>query len=274
MRFLYPNGKKQALTFSFDDNQSFDRELISIFNKYNVKGTFNINTSTLDKGAETNCDGNIYINTAEINSLYKGHEIAAHGHFHKYLPGLTDTMILEEFLSNRKILENITGKLVQGSAYAYGVSDSHIRELMKSMGFKYARGVTSTGNFFPPVDFMDWTPTCHQADPNLMNYCETFLNVPGYIDLPLMYVWGHSFEFGRNNNDYSSIEKFCSKISGKDFIWYATNIEICNYILATKNLEFNAECTMVFNPGVIKIWIEKDDGKLITVDSGQTVSIL
>ena len=36
-----------------------------IFNKYNVKGTFNINTSTLDKGAETNCDGNIYINTDE-----------------------------------------------------------------------------------------------------------------------------------------------------------------------------------------------------------------
>ena len=34
MDFIYPNGKKQALTFSFDDNQDFDIRLIEIFDKY------------------------------------------------------------------------------------------------------------------------------------------------------------------------------------------------------------------------------------------------
>lgn len=273
MRFLYPQGKKQALTFSFDDNQAFDRELIEIFNKYNVKGTFNINTSTLDQGADSNSDGNIYITTEEMNSLYEGHEIAAHGHYHTFLPGLPDSMILEEFLTNRKLLEKITGKLITGSAYAYGVSNEHIRELMKSMGFKYARGVISTHNFFPPTDFLDWTTTCHQADPELMNLAKAFIDVPGYIDLPLMYVWGHSFEFGRNNNDYSGIEEFCKFISGKDFIWYATNIEICNYINATRNLEYSADGSMIYNPGVIRIWLCKDNGDVITIDPGQTVSL-
>ena len=35
MRFVYPNGKRKALTFSYDDAQVFDRELVRIFNKYN-----------------------------------------------------------------------------------------------------------------------------------------------------------------------------------------------------------------------------------------------
>ena len=49
MRFVYPKGKRKALTFSYDDAQVFDRELVRIFNKYNVKGTFHLNSGTLSE---------------------------------------------------------------------------------------------------------------------------------------------------------------------------------------------------------------------------------
>ena len=33
---------KKAVTFSFDDGVVFDKKLIDIFNKYGIKGTFNL----------------------------------------------------------------------------------------------------------------------------------------------------------------------------------------------------------------------------------------
>ena len=41
------NGKNKALTFSFDDGVRQDIRLIEIFNKYGLKGTFNLNSGFL-----------------------------------------------------------------------------------------------------------------------------------------------------------------------------------------------------------------------------------
>ena len=36
----FPSGKHKVLTMSYDDGKLEDRRLISIFNKYGIKGTF------------------------------------------------------------------------------------------------------------------------------------------------------------------------------------------------------------------------------------------
>ena len=41
------NGKLKALTFSYDDGVTQDIRMIELFNKYNVKGTFNLNSELL-----------------------------------------------------------------------------------------------------------------------------------------------------------------------------------------------------------------------------------
>ena len=43
------NGKKKAITFSFDDGVTQDRRLVEIFNKYGLKATFNLNSELLDR---------------------------------------------------------------------------------------------------------------------------------------------------------------------------------------------------------------------------------
>ena len=43
------NGKMKAITFSHDDGVLQDERLIGIFNKYGLKGTFNINSELLGK---------------------------------------------------------------------------------------------------------------------------------------------------------------------------------------------------------------------------------
>ena len=40
---IYPNAKRRIVTFSYDDGSANDERLISLFNKYGVKGTFHLN---------------------------------------------------------------------------------------------------------------------------------------------------------------------------------------------------------------------------------------
>ena len=51
----FPQWKEKALTFSYDDGNIKDRDLVELFNKYGVKGTFNLNSSRLfEDGLEFN----------------------------------------------------------------------------------------------------------------------------------------------------------------------------------------------------------------------------
>ena len=48
IHYLYPGGKKLALTFSYDDGVIQDRRLVPILNKNGLKGTFNINAEHMN----------------------------------------------------------------------------------------------------------------------------------------------------------------------------------------------------------------------------------
>lgn len=268
MKFLYPQGKSKALTFSYDDGQEYDKKLLEIFNKYNLKATFHLNTGMFGGVTERNEN---YI-TAEMvtDGLYEGHEIACHGKYHRDLPGLTKQQVILELLDDRKELERLTGKVTQGMSYAYGRYNGEVKDLAKSVGIKYSRTVNNTLDFFPPIDFMEWHPTCHHAQ-DIMEIGERFLNPPGYIDLPLMYVWGHSFEFGRSNN-WEIMEAFAEKISGRDDIWYATNMEIYDYLTAIRSLEISVDGNIIHNPTATSVWMSADKG-VVELASGETMKI-
>ena len=266
MRYLYPQGKQKALTFSYDDGQDYDRKLVDIFNRHGLKGTFHLNSGTLGTVTEENT----YIKPEEVASLYEGHEVACHSVNHKNMPRIPFSVITRELYEDRVALEKYTGKIVQGFSYPFGSYTPELIQAMQAVGIKYSRTVEATHNFFPPGDFMMWHPTCHHDD-NLMEYGKRFLDVPGYVELPLMYVWGHSYEFGRPN-DWRVIEEFSELMCGKDNIWYATNMEICDYLTAIKSLEYSADESMVHNPTAIDIWYTSD-GKTEQIGAGATRKI-
>lgn len=72
------DGKKKAVTFSFDDGVVYDRQAVALLNKYGLKATFNLNSALLGT------DGKI--SASEVRSLYQGHEVAVHTLSH---PNLT-----------------------------------------------------------------------------------------------------------------------------------------------------------------------------------------
>ena len=44
---LFPGGRNKVFTLSYDDGVTQDRRLVEIFNKYNVKCTFNLGYGNL-----------------------------------------------------------------------------------------------------------------------------------------------------------------------------------------------------------------------------------
>jgi hypothetical protein len=87
----------------------------------------------------------------------------------------------------------------------------------------------------------------------------------------MLYVWGHSYEFDHDQN-WDIIEEFCQFIGGRDDIWYATNIEIIDYLQAFRSLKFSADSQFVYNPNAMSIWLNVEN-KIMEVKGGMQVSL-
>lgn len=256
------NGKKNAVTLSYDDGLLFDRKLIEIMDKYGVRGSFHLNSGRLD-------DEN-HIKFTEIKELYKNHEVSCHGVWHASLDLLTQGSVIAEIMEDRKVLEQACGYPVRGMSYANGRYDDAAINTLRICGMEYARTVNSTFSFGFPKDYLEWHPTCHHKD--CLEYSKKFLDaISGRSSGPrLLYVWGHSYEFDRNNN-WELIEEFCKMIGGRDDIWYATNIEICEYMKAQKSLVISVDNKYVYNPSAQEVWFtDSDTGKVYSVKAGET----
>jgi peptidoglycan-N-acetylglucosamine deacetylase len=256
--FTYPEGKKKALTFSYDDGQIYDRRLIEIFNKYLMKGTFHLNSGILDK--------NGFVSKEEINSLYKDHEVACHGVEHKHLIQLPKELLISELWDDRKELETITNRIITGMSYAFGEYSQEVITVLKSMGIRYARTIDVTKSFQVPSNFLKWRPTCHHNGP-MMSLAEQFLNTPQYMSMPLFSIWGHSYEFERDDN-WSLIEDFCKKVGCQWDVWYCTNSEACEYLTAVHSVVSSADGSRFWNPSGCTVYLEIQ-GELITIKPGE-----
>ena len=230
MEYLYPGGLAKAITFSYDDGQVYDRRLIEIFNQAGFKGTFHLNSGNLGK------DG--YVQKAELPTLYAEHEIACHGVTHRHPRQMNQTEWLREVWQDRLTLEELTGGIVQGMSYAFGEYYPEQVEALCAMGIQYSRTVESTGSFALPQELLRWKPTCHHND-KLLERAEKFLHVPGYEKMPLFYIWGHSFEFERENT-WPLMEQLAEKLQGAQDIWLGLDVggilyEILRDVVFDKN---------------------------------------
>ena len=87
----------------------------------------------------------------------------------------------------------------------------------------------------------------------------------------LLYIWGHSYEFDRDNT-WERMENFCKMAGNNEEVWYATNIEIKDYITAMRNLVFSADQKIVFNPSAQTVWFGVD-GEVMSIKGGETIKL-
>lgn len=258
MRF--PEGKEKALTLSYDDGVNQDVRLVALLDRHGIKGTFNLNSTCLDQVGPGSASGHTYrMNADEMRPLYlpHGHEIAVHSVTHPFLEKLPTASALMEVLEDRRRLEETFGTIVRGMAYPFGTTDDELVEALRYSGIAYARTIRSTERFDIPTDWLRLPATCHHNNPRLMELWEQFM-APNTRPSPrLFYLWGHAYEFDDHDN-WEVIERFCEAAGGHDDVWYATNIEIFDYVQAYERLQFSVDTSRVYNPNAISVWFATD----------------
>jgi hypothetical protein len=204
-------------------------------------------------------------------------------------PGLSRPVdCIQDMLSCRLELEKTFDRIVRGMAYPdSGITNlqneasyDNIRRYPQDLGIVYARTLGGDNDkFHLPPDWMAWMPTAHHGNSRIMGYIDKFLS-----DDPdgekvyyaqryprLFYLWGHSFEF-ENNQNWELLEEICEKLGGHEDVWYATNMEIYEYVQAYNALVFSADGQRVYNPTLKTIWF-RTDTKVYSVAPGQTLTI-
>lgn len=271
---LFPGGKRKAVTFSYDDGLIYDRKLIDLFNTYHVKGTFNLNSGFLGRVKVENINGveqdNSTVTANEVKELYKGHEVASHTVTHPFLNDMDSSMMAYEVITDRKNLEDLTDYIVNGFAYPFGTYNKTVEEVLKMCGIQYARTVHSTHQFELPTNFLEWNPTCHHNDEKLMELAKEFCELEDpYGRIQLFYVWGHSYEFARNN-DWETIENLLIYMQPYlSDIWVATNGEIIEYYNAYKQAKFSVDGSKIMNTSGMDLYFELEAGPIVVKASSE-----
>ncbi len=242
---FFPGGKEKAVTLSYDDGTIHDRRLVQILNTYGLKGSFHLNSGNLGRPG--------YLCPEEVRDLFQGHEISAHTVTHPGLSYMPPESVAWEILEDRRRLEALAGYPVRGMSYPYGSFDPALAARLPHYGIEYARTVQSHGKFHIPENFLQWHPTCHHRE-NLLERATQYVNLPRRRRLSIFYVWGHSIEFERNQN-WDLIERFAETVAkAADSIWFATNIEIVDYLNALKQIRQSVDGTLVQNFSHLPVW--------------------
>lgn len=270
MRF--PGGKSRALTLSYDDGVEQDIQLIRIMKQYGLKGTFNLNSGLYAPEGTVYPEGHIHrrMTKAQAMDLYKdsGMEVAVHALTHPFLEQLSVNECTWEVIADRMNLEQEYDVIVRGMAYPFGTYSDQVVEVLENCGIAYSRTVEATHRFDIPKDWLRMPATCHHNDPKLMELAHTLVETEWNRTPALFYLWGHSYEFEADNN-WNVIEEFAAYIGGRENIWYATNIEVYDYVKAYERLIFSTDGKKVYNPANIEVFFAKDE-KIICAKPGMT----
>lgn len=275
----FPGGKGKALTLSYDDGCRQDVRFAQLITKYGLKCTFNLNSDEFK--------GNNGLTKAEVEELIlaNGHEVAVHGYFHRGEGYIRPIEGIIDVLDCRKELERKFGRIIRGMAYpdcgitamSPNTSYSKIKSYLTDLGIVYSRTLGGDNDYFAlPTDWHAWMPTAHHDNSKIMEYIDKFVSINincGYCATrspKLFYLWGHSYEFDREGG-WEHAEKICQALGDRDDIWYATNIEIYDYVQAYNSLVFSADASMIYNPSLLEIWLDID-GKIVKLSPGETIT--
>lgn len=260
---VFPGGKKRIVTFSYDDGPAQDRRLVELFNKYGVKGTFHLNGQDhIGIGEERR---------QELRELYTGHEIACHTLQHGYMERMPGVSLVHETMQDRLALEKTAGCPVVGMSYPCGSVNELTLKALEVCGVAYCRTTNADHRMHLPKEPLLWDPTCHHKD--AMPLAERFMEMlESYWCGPLLYIWGHSHEF-KTEEDWQYMERLVQMLAGDGRIWYATNIEICDYMTAQRLLRVSADEKMLTNPTATDVWVEKDKREIVHIPAGKTVRL-
>lgn len=245
---------EKFFTISFDDGLEQDRRIITLMEKYGIKGTFNLCSGMFGKKGYVKRIGNIgyrdvekpgfpkccytehfALEEAEAVKLYSSPnvEVASHGTHHRNQDDLTETEAEEEITQDVRRLSELFGYQIQGHAFPYnsGSTNPAVIAALQKNGIRYARKISMSKK---PKDFylnrnkLILIPSCWQLDYFSETLLQKFLEMPVAERDLVFYMWGHGYEldFRTKRGNIEHLEHMFQMVSKAKNICCVTNAEL------------------------------------------------
>lgn len=257
MRF--PGGHSRAVTFSLDDGVQQDIRFIGLLKKYNLYGTFNLNSARFISREHRYPEGTVWRAMVEddVTPTYSDPHcgVACHSAHHPTLLNAGEAEIADELLSDRMALEQRFGRPITGLAIPNGPYDETSIKVGKLCGLTYMRAASSSYGYEFPQELCPFQPTAHFLDEKLPFIANEFLEKPCIENPYLLYIWGHTYNLDEHEDAWERVEALMKQISNKDNVWYATDEEIFAYSQKFALLEKSVDGHRIYNPTDTTLWI-------------------
>ena len=249
---LYPDGKAKSFNVTYDDGVLQDIRFVELLNKYNLKGTFNLNSGLMENEFEwiheTGCVVK-RLSKDKAVSLYQGHEIASHTLTHPYMDDLSESEILYELQSDKANLEELFGREIKGFAVPFDYYSELIESCVKQCGFEYARISEERHSFVSQNDYYKWKATVFHTDATLKELTQQFIISDN--ELALFQIVGHSYDLDIENM-WDRIESIFIEITSQKAVLPMTTIETIEYLKAMNQTEITD--SYIKNNSNISLW--------------------
>lgn len=265
---LYPGGKPKAFNVTFDDGVLQDVRFVNLLNKYNLKGTFNLNSGLMESEFEwTHKNGSAVKRIAKDKAaaLYQGHEVASHTLTHPYMDELSESEIMYELKTDKDKLEKLFDREIKGFAVPFHYYSELIENCVKKCGFTYARISEESHSFTPQKDCYKWKATLFHPRNSFDEIVQRFIKTGE--ELALLQIGGHSYDLDAENM-WDNFENVFLKISSQNDVLPITTIEIVEYLKAMDKAEITENC--IKNNSDISLWF-LIDGSVCEVKPYETI---
>ena len=213
--------------FSIDDGTIYDRNVIEIFNRYHIKGTFNLNSGL---------DGFVwYLNGRPIErlhlkenpSLFDGHEVASHSLTHPHMTMCPGEIIVKEVGEDIVNLETIFDRTVKTFAFPFSDSDDRCVDIIKHLhNIKVIRHSDLDRSFKFPNDLLHVKITSMDVN-EAIDLVDDFINDE---EAQLFVFVSHAYDF-EVNQTYDKLEELCKKVKKNKDIKVITMSELEKVVL-------------------------------------------
>ena len=213
--------------FSIDDGTVFDRDTIELFNRYNVRCTFNLN-SGLDNYTwyyEDRIPITRLILQDNIH-LYDNHEVASHTLTHPYLDSCSDEEVARQINEDISNLERIFNREIVSFATPFQTcGDREVELIRNNTKIQNIRLSMLDESFQYPSDKYHFKITTFDID-RALYLIEEFIK----DDNAKLFIYaGHSYDFYVNNSFYK-LEELLKIITSNEDIKVITMKELMNLI--------------------------------------------
>ena len=203
----------KQFVFAIDDGTVFDKKTISIFIKYGIKATFNLNSGLQDFVWFQDWLEVRRLRLEENKAIYDGHEVASHSLTHPYLTSLSDEDIYREVKQDIDNLRNIFHCDIETFSFPFDGYDERSINIIKSLGITHIILPCIDDSFRRPIDAYHIRVTSWNIDDALTKVQRFIEDEQAEIFVYLSHSYDYEYE-----NSYDKLEELCRIVSENEDI--------------------------------------------------------